>query len=66
MNMKEEKRMNKKYYNCYSPKMMIYLSENEVLPIDLFFHKETGKRVWVYKLDGKLSNHLKEWSRKNK
>ncbi|MGG0667710.1 hypothetical protein ABE073_04190 [Lederbergia citrisecunda] len=54
--------MEKKFYNCYSPKMMMFFAENEILPIDMFFHDETNKRIWVYKLDDKLSNLLRKWT----
>lgn len=56
--------MNKKFYNCYSPKMMMFFAENEVLPIDMLFHDKTNRRIWVYKLDDNLSNLLSKWTTK--
>lgn len=53
-----------KFYNCYSPKMMAFLAESKVLPLNMFFHKDTGKRVWVYEMNDMFSQLLFDWTHK--
>lgn len=54
--------MSKKFYNCFSPRMMAFFAENNVLPEEMFFHHRTDRRVWVYEMNDKLSVLLTEWT----
>lgn len=54
--------MKKKFYNCYSTNMMVFFTENKVLPINMLFHDRTKKRIWIYELNHNFSKLLIQWS----
>lgn len=42
--------------------MMIFLSKHNKLPVNMFLHSKTRKRVWVYEVDEYLSQLLTQWT----
>lgn len=58
--------MNRKYYDCFSIRLVQYLRDNNVEPLRAKTHHKTNKTIWVFELDDNLSKLLKEWTARGK
>ena len=63
-NLKELSNDNKiKLYNCGSQRLSHAIrTKLNIVPIDIYRHKKTGKLINVFIMTNELSNFLTEWS----
>jgi len=59
---KENQKMRKDNYNCFSYNQMKWLSSQGVEPIHVMIHQDTKRTFWIFKKCDELDNLLKAWT----
>lgn len=54
------------FYNCYSYNQMKFIMSNNINPVDVTLHSETGKTYWIFNNTEELSKVLYIWTSRGK
>lgn len=51
-----------KLYYCGSPPLKDFIEKNDIVHVNSYFNKRTGRTVWIFIMTNKLSELLTIWT----